>query len=144
VLSPKPRRPQAPAAPAQTAAPVDKNQPELATKEAPAVFKAREWTWCRYRSWCAIPRATSLDTLTKENFQVFDNGKPQEIIRFSLEKTGDLAAKAAKTVDAARYRRRAGAAEPTSRNGLSPICSTTYTRRWESWCRRGRPSANNC
>jgi VWFA-related protein len=41
-----------------------------------------------------------VSTLTKENFQVFDKGKPQEVIRFSLEKTGDLAAKAAETVDA--------------------------------------------
>jgi hypothetical protein len=39
-------------------------------------------------------------TLTKENFQVFDKGKPQEILRFAVEKSGEQAATAAKTVDA--------------------------------------------
>jgi VWFA-related protein len=92
--------PASPATPSQTAAPVDKNQPELATKEAPAIFKTRV-------DLVSVPvvvrdsKGHIVDTLTKENFQIFDNGKPQEIIRFSLEKTGDLAAKAAKTVDAA-------------------------------------------
>ena len=92
--------PATPTAPAQTAAPIDKNAPELATKEAPAIFKTRV-------DLVSVPvvvrdsKGRILDTLTKENFQVFDNGKPQEIIRFSLEKASDLAAKAAKTVDAA-------------------------------------------
>jgi VWFA-related protein len=86
--------------PAQTAAPIDKNTPEMATREAPAIFKTRV-------DLVSVPvvvrdsKGHIVDSLTKENFQVFDNGKPQEIIRFSLEKTGDLAAKAAKTVDAA-------------------------------------------
>ncbi len=39
-------------------------------------------------------------TLTKENFRVFDRGKPQEIVRFTVEKSGEQTAKAAKTVDA--------------------------------------------
>jgi VWFA-related protein len=71
----------------------------MATKEAPAIFKTRV-------DLVSVPvvvrdsKGHIVDTLTKENFQIFDNGKPQEIIRFSLEKTGDLAAKAAKTVDA--------------------------------------------
>jgi VWFA-related protein len=91
--------PATPAAPAQTAAPIDKNPPELATKEAPAIFKTRV-------DLVSVPvvvrdsKGRIVDTLTKENFQVFDNGKPQEIIRFSLERASDLAAKAAKTIDA--------------------------------------------
>ena len=72
----------------------------MATKEAPAIFKTRV-------DLVSVPvvvrdsKGRIVDTLTKENFQIFDNGKAQEIIRFSLEKTGDLAAKAAKTVDTA-------------------------------------------
>jgi VWFA-related protein len=87
------------AAPPQTAAPIDKNAPEMTTKEAPAIFKTRV-------DLVSVPvvvrdsKGHVVSNLTKENFQVFDKGKPQEIIRFSLEKTGDLAAKAAKTVDA--------------------------------------------
>jgi VWFA-related protein len=38
--------------------------------------------------------------LTKDNFQVFDRGKPQEIVRFTVEKSGEQTAKAAKTLDA--------------------------------------------
>lgn len=93
-------QPATPAASAQTAAPIDKNAPEMATKEAPAIFKTRV-------DLVSVPvvvrdsKGRIVDTLTKENFQIFDNGKAQEIIRFSLEKTGDLAAKAAKTVDTA-------------------------------------------
>jgi hypothetical protein len=44
-------------------------------------------------------RGHSIGAYTKENFQVFDRGKPQEILRFVVEKAGDQAAKAARTVD---------------------------------------------
>jgi len=44
-------------------------------------------------------RGHSIGTYTKENFQVFDRGRPQEILRFVVEKTGEQAAKAARTVD---------------------------------------------
>jgi VWFA-related protein len=42
----------------------------------------------------------ALGTLAKENFQVFDKGKPQEIVRFVIEKAGSQTLKAAQTVDA--------------------------------------------
>jgi len=93
-----PPAPTTPPAPAQTP-PVDKNAPEMATKEAPAMFKTRV-------NLVSVPvvvrdaKGRAVGTYTKENFQVFDKGKPQEIIRFSVEKSGDQAAKAAKTVDA--------------------------------------------
>ena len=85
-------QPATPAAPAQTAAPIDKNAPEMATKEAPAIFKTRV-------DLVSVPvvvrdsKGRILDTLTKENFQVFDKGKPQEILRFVVEKSGEQSAK---------------------------------------------------
>jgi VWFA-related protein len=80
------------------AAPIDKDAPEVVQKDAPAVFKARV-------DMVSVPvvvrdsKDKVVGTLTKDNFQVFDRGKPQEIVRFSIEKSGDLAAKAAKTAD---------------------------------------------
>ncbi len=71
----------------------------MTTKEAPAIFKTRV-------DMVSVPvvvrdsKGKVLGSLTKDNFQVFDRGKPQEIIRFSVEKAGDLTAKAAKTLDA--------------------------------------------
>ena len=79
--------------------PAASNAPEMATKEAPAIFKTRV-------NLVMVPvvvrdaKGNTLGTYTKENFQLFDKGKPQEITRFSVEKAGDQAAKAAKTVDA--------------------------------------------
>jgi VWFA-related protein len=83
-------------APAQP--PVDKNAQEMTTKEDPALFKARV-------NLVLVPvvvrdsKGRTLGTYTKENFQLFDKGKPQEITKFSVEKSGDKAAKAAQTVD---------------------------------------------
>ena len=88
----------APANPAPPAPAIDKNAPEMATKEAPAIFKARV-------DMVSVPvvvrdnRGRIIGNLTKENFQVFDRGKSQEIVRFAVEKAGEQAAKAAKTVD---------------------------------------------
>jgi VWFA-related protein len=91
--------PQPPASPTPpTAPPVDKNAPEMATKEAPALFTTRV-------NLVMVPvvvrdaKGHTLGTYTKENFQLFDKGKPQEITRFTVEKSGDKAAKAAQTVD---------------------------------------------
>ena len=86
----------APAAPAQP--PVDKNAPEMATKEAPALFKTRV-------NLVMVPvvvrdaKGHTVGTYTKENFLLFDKGKPQEIIKFSMEKAGSKAAKEAQTQD---------------------------------------------
>ena len=98
-LSQTPPAPTTAPAPAQTAPPIDKNAPEISTKEAPALFQTRV-------NLVSVPvvvrdsKGHAIGTYTKENFQVFDKGKPQEIVRFALEKAGDLVAKAAKTVDA--------------------------------------------
>jgi VWFA-related protein len=70
----------------------------MVTKEVPAIFQTRV-------NMVSVPvvvrdaKGRAIGTYTKENFQVFDKGKPQEIVRFAVEKSGDLAAKAAKTVD---------------------------------------------
>lgn len=71
----------------------------MTTKEAPAIFKSRV-------DMVSVPvvvrdsKGHLVANLTKENFQVFDKGKPQEILRFVLEKSGEETAKAAKTLDA--------------------------------------------
>jgi VWFA-related protein len=62
----------------------------MATKEAPAIFKARV-------NLVMVPvvvrdaKGNVVGTLTKENFQLFDKGKPQEISKFSVEKSGGKA-----------------------------------------------------
>jgi len=97
--TPTPPVPATPSSPAQTTPPIDKNAPEITQKEAPAVFKTRV-------DMVSVPvvvrdsKGHVVGTLTKENFQVFDRGKPQEIVRFIVEKTGEQTAKAAKTADA--------------------------------------------
>ena len=70
----------------------------MSTKDAPAIFKTRV-------DMVSVPvvvrdnHGHAIGTYTEENFQVFDKGKPQEIIRFVVEKSGEQAAKAARTVD---------------------------------------------
>ena len=70
----------------------------MTTKDAPTIFKTRV-DMVSVPVVVRDPRGRAIGTYTKDNFQVFDRGKPQEIVRFVVEKTGDLAAKAAKTVD---------------------------------------------
>ena len=89
---------QTPAAPVPPT-PIDKNAPEMNIKDAPAMFKARV-------DMVSVPvvvrdsKGKTVGNLTKESFQIFDKGKPQEIVRFTLEKSGSQTLKAAKTVDA--------------------------------------------
>ena len=74
--------------PGQATPPADKNAPEISQKEAPAVFKTRV-------DMVSVPvvvrdsKGHALGNLTKDNFQVFDKGKPQEILRFTVEKSGE-------------------------------------------------------
>ena len=65
-------------------------QAELTTEDAPATFQSRVNlvvfpVVVRYAQWHAI------GTLRKEDFALFDKGKPQTISRFSLEKSGSAA-----------------------------------------------------
>jgi len=67
-------------------------------KDAPALFKARV-DMVSVPVVVRDPKGKTIGTLAKENFQVFDRGKLQEIVRFSVEKSGEQASKLAKTVD---------------------------------------------
>jgi VWFA-related protein len=80
-------------------APAPQEAPEMSTKEAPALFKARV-------NLVLVPvvvrdaKGRALGTFTKENFLLFDKGRPQEITKFSVEKSGAKAAREAQTLDA--------------------------------------------
>jgi VWFA-related protein len=74
--------------PAPQQAPANPNAPEMNTREETATsFKA-------HVNLVMVPvvardiHGVALGNLTKENFQLFDKGKPQEITRFSVEKIG--------------------------------------------------------
>src|SRR5258705_12436444 len=60
---------------------------EVAQKDEPAIFKARV-------NLVPVPvvvrdrKGQAIGTLTKEDFQLSDRGKPQYIARFSVEKAG--------------------------------------------------------
>src|ERR1700732_4832284 len=81
------------AAGAQTPPPADpqpvaaKTSPEIATHDAPATFKAKV-------NLVVVPtvvldnKGHAIGNLTKEDFQLFDKGKPQIISRFTVEKSG--------------------------------------------------------
>lgn len=84
---------------AQTANPVaapqtagDRNAAEVSSRETPATFKARV-------NLVQVPvvvrdsQGRAVGNLQKEDFQLFDKGKPQFISKFSVEKSGSQAAK---------------------------------------------------
>src|SRR6201996_4408007 len=65
------------------------NAPELTSHDAPATFSAKV-------NLVMVPvvvrdgNGKAIGTLQKEDFQLFDKGKPQVISRFSIEKAGEL------------------------------------------------------
>src|ERR1700723_4014941 len=71
---------------AQTTA-VDKS-PEIASRDAPSTFSSKV-------NLVMVPvvvrdsKGKAIGTLKKEDFQLFDKGKPQLITRFSVEKAGE-------------------------------------------------------
>jgi VWFA-related protein len=77
-----------PAAAPQTAE--DKNAAEVSSRETPATFKARV-------NLVLVPvvvrdsQGNAVGNLQKEDFQLFDKGKPQFISKFSVEKSGGQA-----------------------------------------------------
>jgi VWFA-related protein len=77
--SPAPQTPPAPA-------PASQNAPEMAQHDEPATFRARV-------NLVMVPvvvrsrNGNSVGNLTKDDFTLFDKGKPQEITRFTIEKT---------------------------------------------------------
>src|ERR1035438_66451 len=72
---------------AQQAAPQNQPTSEMETKEAPAKFTSR----VNLVPVTAVVRdrdGHAVGNLTKEDFRLLDNGKPQVIARFSIEKPG--------------------------------------------------------
>src|ERR1035441_10390068 len=77
------------------------NPAEMATREEPATFKARV-------NLVLVPvvvrdrQGRALGNLKQEDFQLFDKGKPQVVTKFSIERSGGAAAKAAQTPETNR------------------------------------------
>jgi VWFA-related protein len=76
-----------PPAPAPAQAAASQNAPEMATRDEPTAFHAKV-------NLVMVPvvvrnaQGHAVGNLPKESFQLFDKGKPQEISRFTVEKTG--------------------------------------------------------
>jgi len=81
----EPQKPTAPAAVAGSAA--SQNSAELASHDEPIAFKANA-NLVVVRAVVRDPRGVAVGMLHKEDFQVFDKGKPQVITQFELEGTG--------------------------------------------------------
>jgi len=71
---------------ASAAAP-DKNASEMASHEAPASFKVSV-RLVLVRAVVRDPQGRAIGTLNKDDFQLFDNGKPQIIKHFAVEQPG--------------------------------------------------------
>lgn len=84
-------RGQTPVQPAQ-------NAPELSSHDAPATFSTKV-------NLVLVPvvvrdaKGKAIGTLQKEDFQLFDKGKPQTITRFSVERSGESAIRAEAATD---------------------------------------------
>jgi VWFA-related protein len=78
----------------------ESNAPEMASRDAPATFSTKV-------NLVMVPvvvrdsKGKAIGTLQKEDFQLFDKGKPQVITRFSVEKAGEAAIPAEVGDDAA-------------------------------------------
>ncbi len=84
------------------------NAPEMSTRDAPATFSTKV-------NLVMVPvvvrdsKGKAVGTLQKEDFQLFDKGKPQVISKFSVEKAGEAAIRAeVATDDAASLENAAG------------------------------------
>src|SRR5579863_10156091 len=83
---------------------------EMSTRDAPATFSTKV-------NLVMVPvvvrdsKGNAIGTLQKDDFQLFDKGKPQVITRFSLEKAGE-AATPAEVADDAAIENSAGAPAP--------------------------------
>src|SRR5271157_443839 len=86
-------QPPAPA-PAPTAA--SQNTPEMATRDEPTAFQAKV-NLVMVLVVVRNPQGRAIGDLAKENFQLFDKGKPQEISRFTVEKIGAPAGRESKS-----------------------------------------------
>src|SRR5438105_2034974 len=86
MLGQTPQQTQTP--PAQTP-PANPNAPEMATHDEATAFKSRV-------NLVMVPvvvrdlQGRAVGQFTREDFHLFDKGKPQEITKFSVEKAGEL------------------------------------------------------
>ena len=84
------------------------NAPELSTHDAPATFSTKV-------NLVMVPvvvrdgKGKAIGTLQKEDFQLFDKGKPQVIAKFSVEKAGEAVIPAEVATDDAALEDAAGA-----------------------------------
>jgi VWFA-related protein len=65
----------------------DKNSPEMASTDVPTTFKLNV-KLVVVRVVARDSQGHAIGNLQRQDFQVFDNGKPQTITQFSVEKTG--------------------------------------------------------
>lgn len=76
------------AAPQQSAPPADANSPEVSTQEVTdTTFKVRV-NLVEVRAVVLDAQGHAVGNLKQEDFQLFDNGKPQVISKFSVEQAG--------------------------------------------------------
>jgi VWFA-related protein len=89
------------------------NTPEMASRDAPATFSAKV-------NLVMVPvvvrdgKGKAIGTLQKEDFQLFDKGKPQVISRFSVEKAGETKIPAEVAADAAALDKSLAPATPAA------------------------------
>ena len=89
------------------------NTPEMASRDAPATFSAKV-------NLVMVPvvvrdgKGKAIGTLQKEDFQLFDKGKPQVISRFSVEKAGETVIPAEVAADAAAIDKSIAPATPAA------------------------------
>jgi VWFA-related protein len=89
------------------------NTPEIASRDAPATFSAKV-------NLVMVPvvvrdgKGKAIGTLQKEDFQLFDKGKPQVISRFSVEKAGETKIPAEVAADAAAIDKSPAPATPAA------------------------------
>jgi VWFA-related protein len=87
--------------------------PEMSSRDAPATFSAKV-------NLVMVPvvvrdaKGKAVGTLQKEDFQLFDKGKPQIIARFSVEKSGESVAPAEVATDEASIDKSAAPAKPAA------------------------------
>src|ERR1700728_4051235 len=88
------------------------NTPEMSTHDAPATFSTKV-------NLVMVPvvvrdsKGKAIGTLQKEDFQLFDKGKPQVIAKFSVEKAGEAAIPAEVATDDAALENAGGATAAT-------------------------------
>jgi VWFA-related protein len=87
------------------------NAPEMSTHDAPATFSTKV-------NLVMVPvvvrdaKGTAIGTLQKEDFQLFDKGKPQVITRFSVDKAGEAVIPAELATDEATIEKSGAPSSP--------------------------------